>query len=281
MKPGTLFLIIVTFILILAFYLYVPFRTYPTNTSLSNYFFQKCTSPNAIKYSDKNTDKNDIIQRKTYKCLLNDSEKQKLIGSENMLIPSELNGTYCDIVYSTYYDFEDLTFLKNRYYNLNMPLSKCVRIRSYYFNPSIYFEIKYPGGTKIRVGIDKKLNIINTKDIENEYKDTIIHILDKIKKNDILPIFNTIYKRSSFVYVSNPSIRVTVDSDIEFIHPLLYNKLPANILEIKTPISLQYTQATDIIRNINNQLDTNMKFVYFSKFNYFLELVKQNQTQQS
>jgi SPX domain protein involved in polyphosphate accumulation len=281
MKLGILLFIILIFAIIIYFCLYLPYLTlynplYNSNHNLSNFFLQKCTSPYSIKYSDKSQDKNDIITRKTYKCLLNNKEKEKLLNSDNILIPSELNGTYCDIIYSTYYDFEDLTFLKNRVYNLNMPLSKCVRIRTYYFNPNTYLEVKYPGGTKIRVGIDKKLNILNINSIDDQYKDTIIQILQKIKNKDVLPIFNTIYKRSSFVFISNPSIRITIDTDIEFVTPTFYNKLPANIVEIKTPLSLQYSQANDIIKQINTQLNTNMKFVYFSKFNYLLELIKQN-----
>ena len=71
-----------------------------------------------------------------------------------------LNGTFCDVLYTTYYDYADFSVLKNRVYNLNMPLTKCIRIRKYHFQPGTYFEVKYTGGTKIRILIDDNYNLL-------------------------------------------------------------------------------------------------------------------------
>jgi hypothetical protein len=50
--------------------------------------------------------------------------------------------------------------VKNRIDSLNFPIQKCIRIRKYKFQPGLYFEIKYPGGSKIRSVIDENYNIL-------------------------------------------------------------------------------------------------------------------------
>ena len=163
----------------------------------------KCYSPNGYVYSDSLSDK---IERKTLKCVLNTDDKYKLLKLENIFVPSLMNGTFCDILYTTYYDFNDFTLLKNRIQGLNMPLTKCIRVRHYHFQPGTYFEIKYNGGTKIRALIDSNYNLLEEDKLEKEYKDTITNILEKIKSKKVNPIFENVYKRMSFIYKNTYNI---------------------------------------------------------------------------
>jgi hypothetical protein len=81
-----------------------------------------------------------------------------------------------------------------------MPLVKCIRILDYHFQPEIYFGIKYKGGTKVRALIDKDLNLLEKDKLEDEFKDTIVIMLEKMKSKKVNPIFNNTYKRLSFIY---------------------------------------------------------------------------------
>jgi SPX domain protein involved in polyphosphate accumulation len=229
---------------------------------------QKCTSNNAYIYVEGSSNDNKI-ERKTMKCVLDLKDKYKLLKLDQIFVPSMMHGTFCDILYTTYYDYDDFTVLKNRIYNLNLPISKCIRIRRYQFNPNIYFEIKYPGGTKIRAQIDNQFNILDSNSIDEENKEFVISILDKIKENKIKPIFNNTYKRLSFIYKNNPNIRMTIDTNIEFSQNHLYNKMDNDILEMKIPESISMGESNQYLKEINNLIGTNLKFTHFSKFEYY------------
>jgi hypothetical protein len=229
--------------------------------------FDKCFSVNGHVYSDSSSDKK--IERKTLKCILNTEDKYKLTKLDNIFVPSMMNGTYCDILYTTYYDYNDFTVLKNRFYSLNMPLTKCIRIRHYHFQPGIYFEVKYNGGTKIRALIDENFNVLEEDKLDEEYKDTIISILDKIKSKKVNPIFQNTYKRMSFIYKNDPSIRMTIDSNIEFFHNNIYNAMDKDILEFKIPYSVSIDLANQYLQEINSLAGTNLVYAPFSKFEYY------------
>lgn len=227
---------------------------------------EKCYSVNGYVYSDNSLDK---IERKTLKCILNSEDKYKLTKLDNIFVPSIMNGTFCDILYTTYYDYNDFTILKNRFNNLNMPLTKCIRIRRYHFQPGVYFEIKYNGGTKVRALIDENFNLLEEDKLDEEYKDTIVSILDKIKAKKVNPIFENTYKRMSFIYKNEPSMRITIDSNIEFFHNNLYNVMEKDILEFKMPYSVSLDLANKYLHEINNIAGTNLIYAPFSKFEYY------------
>jgi hypothetical protein len=237
---------------------------------------QKCVSDNSYSYVDGSSNDNKI-ERKSMKCILNSEDKYKLLKLDQIFVPSIMNGTYCDILYTTYYDYNDLTVLKNRVYNLNMPISKCIRIRKYHFNPNTYFEIKYPGGTKIRAQIDEQLNILNTNILDEENKENVVSILEKIKDNKIKPIFKNTYKRLSFIYKNNPSIRITIDTNIEFSQNHLYNIMDKDIMEMKIPENISIGEAEQYIKEINHLSGSELRFTHFSKFEYYYYKVILNQ----
>ena len=236
---------------------------------------QKCTSLTGYTYSEnKTSDPSALkIDRKTLKCVMKPETKYKLIGLNNIFTPSMFNGTYCDMLYTTYYDYKDLSVLKNRINQLNFPIAKCVRIRRYKFNPNIYFEIKYSGGTKIRALIDEDCNLLEPEAIDEEYKDVIVSLLEKIKDNTMVPLFDNIYKRLSFIYKNNPSIRMTLDTNIEYSHKNIYNKHNLDILEIKLPIDNSDSENNKYLKEINDIAGTNLHFEPFSKFDYYYNLV--------
>jgi hypothetical protein len=235
----------------------------------------KCYSVNGNIYSDTNHNK---IERKTLKCILDPTDKHKLLKLENIFVPSLMNDTFCDIVYTTYYDYDDFIVLKNRINNLNMPLTKCIRIRKYHFQPGTYFEVKYKGGTKIRTLIDDGYNLLEPDIIDEEHKEMIVSILDKIKSNKISPIFSNSYKRMSFIYKNNPSLRITIDSNIEFFHNNIYNIMDNDILEFKIPTSTSIYHAIQYIDEINRLSGLSLKYSEFSKFEYYYYKVIMNQT---
>lgn len=236
---------------------------------------QKCTSLTGYKYSENETSDPSAlkIDRKTLKCVMSPNTKYKLIGLNNIFTPSMFHGTYCDMLYTTYYDYKDLSVLKNRINHLNFPIAKCVRIRRYKFNPNIYFEIKYSGGTKIRALIDEDCNLLEPEVVDEEYKDVIVSLLEKIKNNTMVPLFDNIYKRLSFIYKLNPSIRITLDTNIEYSHNNIYNKHNLDILEIKLPINNSDSENNKYLKEINNLAGTNLHFERFSKFDYYYNLV--------
>lgn len=236
---------------------------------------QKCYSVNGYTYSDTSADKK--IERKTFKCVLDPEDKYKLLKLENIFVPSMMDGTFCDLLHTTYYDYSDFSVLKNRVHNLNMPLTKCIRIRRYNFQPGIYFEVKYTGGTKIRALIDENYNLVEPDKLDDEYKETITDILHKIKTQKVNPIFSNTYKRMSFVYKRDPTMRMTIDTNIEFFHNNIYDVMDKDILEIKIPTSVSLGAAKQYIDEINKLCGVNLKYTQFSKFEYYYYKVIMNQ----
>jgi len=227
----------------------------------------KCYSVNGYIFTDASQEKK--IERKTFKCVLEPEDKYKLMKLENIFVPSLMNGTFCDVLNTVYYDYNDFSILKNRVYNLNMPLTKCIRIRRYHFQPETYLEIKYTGGTKIRTIIDENYKLLEPEKVDEEYKDIIVSILDKIKTKKVQPIFSNTYKRMSFIYKNNPSMRITIDSNIEFFHNHIYNAMDNDILEFKIPTSTSIDVANQYIDEISRLSGVNLKYTYFSKFEYY------------
>jgi hypothetical protein len=269
MKKKFFFLFIFIIILIVAFLTFENrFKDVKKflNGSYNN-FLEKCTSINGYTYDD--TIKDNIIERKTYKCVIHNDDKYKLIKLDSIFVPSMIYGTYCDTLYTTYYDYSDFYILKNRINNFNLPLPKCIRIRKYFYQPGIYFEIKYSGGTKIRTLIDENYNIVDLETVEHENKDMIISILNKIKKKKIKQIFNNTYKRLSFIYKRNPSIRITIDSNIEFFCNNLYHLMEMDVVEFKIPKNITFQECQLMINEISSLTNIPLKYTSFSKFEYF------------
>jgi SPX domain protein involved in polyphosphate accumulation len=158
-----------------------------------------------------------------------------------------------------------------------MPLTKCIRIRRYHFQPGIYFEVKYTGGTKIRALIDDDYNLVEPDKLDDEYKETITDILHKIKIQKVKPIFSNTYKRMSFVYKRDPTMRMTIDTNIEFFHNNIYDVMDKDILEIKIPTSVSLGAAKQYINEINDLAGINLKYTQFSKFEYYYYKVIMNQ----
>ena len=153
-----------------------------------------------------------------------------------------------------------------------------MRIRRYKFNPDIFFEIKYSGGEKIRALIDDDYNLLEPENIDEEYKDTIVSLLEKIKNKIMIPLFENVYKRLSFVYKNNSSIRLTIDTNIHFNHKNIYGKFDSDILEIKLPETMDITDMKENIREINHLANTDLKFERFSKFDYYYNMVINSST---
>ena len=286
MKKISIFIIFIIFILLFTVIFFIfknkfnfnivnKFLNNSCNKKICYDSLQKCSSINGYIYDDSKKDS--VIDRKTYKCVINNNDKYKLIKLDNIFVPSIMNGTYCDILYTTYYDYSDFYVLKNRINSLNIPLPKCIRIRKYFFQPGIYFEIKFPGGTKIRTLIDENYNIVDLESVETENKDMIISILNKIKENKIKPIFYNTYKRLSFIYKRNPSIRITIDCNIEFNYNNLYHIMDIDIVEFKIPKNISVDQCQIMIDEISSLTNIPLKYTSFSKFEYYYYNVIMNQ----
>ena len=271
---NQLFLLLI--IGIIMYLLYRIYRIIISNhiTNNINTTNKKCYAYNGYVYADSGPK---VIERKTYKCLLAPSDKAKLMNLDSIFVPSMMNDTYCDTLYTTYYDYNDFAVLKNRINGLNMPLTKCIRIRRYMFDPNIYFEIKYPGGTKIRALIDDDYNLLEPDDLDPEQSEIIVSIIDKIRLKKVVPIFNNIYKRFSFIYKNNPAIRMTMDTNIEYFQNSIYDKMSNDVLEMKIPSNISLGEAQQYIKEMEELSGIKLKFVHFSKFEYFYYdvLVKQ------
>lgn len=290
MTNKLIFLIIFILLVIMGFGLTILNQRNKLNAFLTtkcikgkcyNKGLQQCTSLTGYTYVEKppdldaavNKNIDSKIDRKTLKCVMDNDVKNKLLQLSNIFVPSIFNGTYCDILYTTYYDDTNLSFLKNRMEHMNLPMAKCVRIRRYQFNPNIYFEIKHPGGTKLRALIDNDYNLLEPEIIDPEYKESIIALLEQIKNKQMIPLFENTYKRLSFIYKRNPDIRMTIDTNIEYVHKNIYGKNDKDILEMKLPETINMTEAKEYIREINHLANTNLKFEVFSKFDYYYNMV--------
>ena len=137
--------------------------------SLNDNYMEKCTAEsNYITVATTKTISDvTTIERKTKKLIFNDYNKNNLLKASDFLVPSIVNGTYCDINYSTYYfipkNLYDESYRYSDYRNLK------IRIRNYHFLPGLFFEVKFTG-VKIRVEIDPNYNILSNYPKEEKYK---------------------------------------------------------------------------------------------------------------
>jgi hypothetical protein len=181
------------------------------------------------------------IERKTKKMIFNDYSKNKLLKTRDLLVPSIVNGSYCDINYSTYYfipkNVYDKSYKYSDYRNLK------IRIRHYHFLPGIFFEVKFTG-VKIRVEIDPNYNILSNYPEEEKYKKLLNNLLELMRSGKTKVLCTTKYKRFSYVYYYDKTVRITLDTEIEY-NSRRYDNL--NILEIKYPLDSNTQIVEDII----------------------------------
>ncbi len=81
----------------------------------------------------------------------------------------------------------------------------------------------------------------------------------------------------SFVYKRDPTMRMTIDTNIEFFHNNIYDVMDKDILEIKIPTSVSLGEAKQYINEINDLAGINLKYTQFSKFEYYYYKVIMNQ----
>ena len=193
---------------------------------------KKCKSKTAYIEVDINKikEQQNKFERKTIKMVAKNNSKYKLLQEPNFFIPSMMNGTYCDINYSTYYIIpKNINIINDINDNIK------IRIRYYYFSPGLFFEIKIKDkNIKIRTEIDYNYNIINKESVLSEYYPLLERILGMLKKDKLQFLCTTTYKRFSYFYFNDNNIRITLDTDIKYNN----QKIPdLNILEIKYPIN--------------------------------------------
>lgn len=214
------------------------------------FFINKNTQPEIKKCISKDNyievdinkikEQKNTFERKTTKMVATNNSKYKLLQEPNFFIPSMMNGTYCDINYSTYYIIPE--FIDNINNNIK------IRVRHYYFSPGLFFEIKLKEkNIKIRTEIDYNYNIIKDDSISSEYYPLLERLLKLLKNDKLQFLCTTKYKRFSYFYFHDNNIRITLDTEIE------YNdkKIPdLNILEIKYPFD--YINS-EIVKEIINK----------------------------
>ena len=228
-----------------------------------------CISNNSIIYqNDLSSLSSQIIERKTLKSVLNYPTKYKLMNLDNIFTPSMMYGTFCNKIYTTYYDFKNGHFKSNTISFLKEKQVKRVRIRHYYFDPNSYFEIKYKDH-KIRVLIDCQYNIL--EDLEESNKNIINEILYQIKKGEIPVLFYNEYKRFSFIYKQNLSIRMTIDTDIKIKYAENIYTFPFDILEVKYNINIPKETVITYFKDIEREINIPVKLNDFSKVDYTIE----------
>jgi len=210
----------------------------------SNNIISKCVADSKHVNVDIKTMKEryTVIERKTIKYIVKNNLMNKLIEEPKFMVPSMINGTYCDINYSTYYKVPK---------NMNKNNEKIkIRVRNYYFFPGLFFEIKKPN-LKIRTEIDHNYNIITIDEKTIEYSSLLNKLLKMLKNNELIVSSKSKYKRYSYYYNNNNNIRITLDTDIEYNDKLIPN---INILEIKYPISYKNNNIIQKIKNKCNSI---------------------------
>ena len=216
---------------------------------------KKCTSNTEYIEVDINKikEKSSTIERKTTKMVAKNNSKYKLLQEPNFFVPSMMNGTYCDINYSTYYIIPEIMN------NINDNIK--IRVRHYYFSPGLFFEIKIKSkNIKIRTEIDYNYNIITNDALVNEYYPLLERLLKMLKKNKLQFLCTTKYKRFSYFYFNDKNIRITLDTDIEYNE----QKIPdLNILEIKYPF--EYINSNVVNEIINKCSSFHFKVSEISK----------------
>jgi len=209
-----------------------------------------------------------IIERQTLKSILEPYVKYKLMNLDNVFVPSMMYGTFCNRIYTTYYDFKNGHFNSGLLSFINKLEIKRVRIRHYYFDPNSYFEIKYKNH-KIRVLIDCQHNILEPIDVE--YSELINEIISQIKTGKIPELFYNEYKRFSFIYKNNHSIRMTIDTDIKIKYLEKTHIFPFDILEVKYNINIPKNTILQYFKQIENDTNTKIILSDFSKVDYTIE----------
>lgn len=208
---------------------------------------QKCVAySNYISVNSSDTNENiSIISRYTKKMVINTDNTNQLltqmVNINNLLIPSMINGSYCDTNYSTYYNIDKMYLDKYK-------LKKCkIRIRKYQFSPGLFLEFKN-NHAKIRTQIDNDYNIINLSNNYDKYYIILNDLLQLIKTQKIKILCKTKYKRFSFVYQDDNRIRITLDKDIVYEKNGDEKNYPnLNILEIKYPTDYSESTISEII----------------------------------
>jgi hypothetical protein len=218
---------------------------------------KKCVSKNDYIEVDINKikEKGGTFERKTTKMIADNNSRYNLLQESQFLIPSMMNGTYCDINYSTYYMIPDFM----NHININDNIK--IRIRHYYFSPGLFFEVKIKDkNIKIRTEIDYNYNIITNNSVVNEYYPLLERLLKMLKKNKLNFLCTTKYKRFSYLYFHDNNIRITLDTDIEYNE----QKIPdLNIIEIKYPFD--YINSYVVKEIINKCSSYNFKVSDISK----------------
>lgn len=269
--------IIMLSVLIIIFILFLLIKKYSLNNKL---YFQKihintcvpydkninyCTSPFDIVPDDKSYS---VIERETLKSILNLKTTDKLMKLTSIFVPSVMYGTYCDQIYTIYYDFLSADYNPRIFGFLNEHMIKRVRIRHYYFNPNSYFEIKYKSN-KIRVIIDCQYNILET--IDPLYEEVVIDMLSKIKIGKIPELFFNNYKRFSFYYKSNQAIRMTIDINIKIKYLDIIAEVPFNILEIKYDKNITKNTIISYLKELEKYTSDKIEVKDFSKVDYSID----------
>ena len=228
--------------------------------------YEPCTSANGFDVNQSGL-LNNIIERTTVKSIMTPDDKYKLMNLSSCFTPSMMNGTFCDIVFSSYYDYPDMYHTINKIFKINKDITKAIRIRHYHFEPNTYFELKY-GGVKIRTMIDNNYNILDPDKLETKYKDLVMSLLDKIKSGELKLLFKNTYKRLSFIYKDNSSIRMTIDTDIKFNYNEQELETDFDIFELKYPKDMELYTIEQYLDQINSSANTNLKLDDFSKVEY-------------
>jgi hypothetical protein len=226
----------------------------------------QCISNKSIIYQNELSSL--ILERKTLKSILKPSTKYKLMNLDDIFTPSMMYGTFCNKIYTIYYDFKNGHFKSNINTFLKEKKVKRVRIRHYYFDPNSYFEIKYKDH-KIRVLIDCQYNVL--EEIEPSYKNIINEMLYQIKEGEIPELFYNEYKRFSFIYKTNQNIRMTIDSDISIKYLGNTHLFPFDILEVKYNIDIPTNTILQYFKEIEKSIDRKIKLEDFSKVDYTIE----------
>ena len=209
-----------------------------------------------------------LIERYTLKAVIDTETKYKLMNLTDIFTPSSMYGTYCNQIYTTYYDFLKGSYKPHLFAFLKDKKVKRVRIRHYYYDPNSYFEIKYKEN-KIRVLIDCQYNVLEP--VDPLYEDIVTDMISKIKMGEIPELFINEYKRFSFVYKSNQSIRMTIDTNIKIKYLDTTQTLPFDILEIKYNKDIPKNTILKYFKEIEDDTEEKIKLSDFSKVDYSIK----------
>jgi hypothetical protein len=207
------------------------------------------------------------MERETIKSVIRFGERKKLMKLHDIFVPSMMYGTYCNTVYTTYYDFWNCSFPEYIFENLKKMDIKRVRIRHYYFDPNSYFEIKYKNH-KIRVLIDCDLNVLEPENVDAAHKDLVFVMIQKIRAGKLKELFYNTYKRYSFIYKNDTSIRMTIDTDIVVKYRGMSHTFEFDILEVKYDVNTPLDTILSYFDEINRLAGVHIRFQKISKADF-------------